>query len=320
MSELPPSLRALAWELPHTFLGLDEQAARFQDARAVILPVPYESTTSYGGGAREGPRAILEASRYVELYDQELDREPWTPGIATLPPLELSRAGPEAAFAELSAAYRALLDAAPGRFVVALGGEHGITAEPVLAWADRLEAEGRRLSVLQLDAHADLRPSYEGTAHSHASVMHRVAERVDIVAVGVRAITAEEKSLVDARDSVRVFFADHIHDGDGWIDDAVDALGPDVYVTLDVDGFDPSLVPATGTPEPGGMGWYPVLKLLRRVCERRRVHAADIVELAPIPGVRAPDFLVAKLLYKLIAYRLWLPPEPAAGGSRSGRG
>jgi agmatinase len=301
---LPDALRALPWELPHTFLGLDERASRFADAAAVILPVPYESTTSYGGGTREGPRAILEASRYLELYDQELDREPWTPGIATLPPLELSRGGPEAACAELAKAYRALLDAAGDRFVVVLGGEHSITAEPVLAWADRLEAQGRRLSVLQLDAHTDLRPAYEGTAHSHASVMHRVAGRVDIVAVGVRALTSEEKALADGRDDIRVFFADDIHDREDWIDEAVDALGPDVYVTLDVDGFDPALVPATGTPEPGGLSWYPVLKLLRRVCERRTVHAADIVELAPIPGLHAPNFLAAKLVYKLIAYRL----------------
>jgi agmatinase len=135
--------------------------------------------------------------------------------------------------------------------------------------------------------------------------MHRVSEHADIVAVGIRALTSDEKALADARDDIRVFFADDIHDGEGWIDEAVDALGPDVYITLDVDGFDPSLMPATGTPEPGGLGWYPVLKLLRRVCERRTVHAADIVELAPIPGMHAPDFLVAKLLYKLMSYRIW---------------
>ncbi len=309
MSDLPASLRALPWELPRSFLGLDERATRFEDARAVILPVPYESTTSYGGGAREGPRAIVEASRYIEMYDQELDDEPWRPGIATLPPLELSRAGPEAACAELATAYRTLLDAARGKFVVALGGEHSITAEPVLAQAERLAADGRRLSVLQLDAHTDLRPSYEGTAHSHASVMHRVVDAVDIVAVGIRALTTEERALVDARDSVRAFFADDMHARDDWIEEAVEALGPDVYITLDVDAFDPSLVPSTGTPEPGGLGWYPVLALLRAVCEQRRVHAADIVELAPIPGLRAPDFLVAKLLYKLIAYRLRFGPH-----------
>ncbi|MEN8375051.1 MAG: agmatinase [Gemmatimonadota bacterium] len=309
MPDPPDSLRALPWELPHTFLGLDEDASRFADARAVILPVPYESTTSYGGGAKAGPRAILDASRYLELYDQELDREPWTPGIATLPPLELSRAGPEAACAELAAAYRALLEEADGKFVVALGGEHSITAEPVLAWADRLEADGRRLSVLQLDAHTDLRPAYEGTAYSHASVMHRVADRVGIVAVGVRALTSDEKRFADQRDGVRIFFADDIHADDGWVEEAVDALGPDVYITLDVDGFDPALMPSTGTPEPGGLGWYPVLELLRRVCETRRVHAADIVELAPVQGLHAPDVLAAKLLYKLIAYRLWMSSD-----------
>lgn len=300
---LPERLRALNWELPRNFLGLDEATSDFDAARAVILPVPYEATTSYGAGTADGPSAIIEASRYIELYDQELDSEPYVAGIATLPELHLTGAGPEEAVRELRLAYDALLASGPDRFVVALGGEHSISSAPVLAWADRLAAAGRRLSVLQFDAHTDLRPEYEGSRYSHAAVMHRAHEQVDIVAVGIRALTREEMELARGSDRIHLFLADDIHDGDAWMDRVMDRLGPDVYITFDVDAFDPSLVPSTGTPEPGGLQWYPVLKLLRRVFRERTVHSADVVELAPIPGFHAPDFLVAKLVYKLIAYR-----------------
>ena len=297
---LPAELARLAWELPHNFLGLDEASSDFATAKAVILPVPYESTTSYGGGTAHGPRGILEASRYIELYDQELDGEPWEVGIATLPSLSLTRAGAEAAIAELRQAYDAILDQGD-RFVIMLGGEHSITSAPVLAWADRLE---ERVSVLQIDAHTDLRPEYEGSEYSHASVMARVMDRVDIVAVGIRAMTRAEREVARARpDNIRIFFADDIHSGDSWIDAVLAALGDTVYLTFDVDGLDPSLVPSTGTPEPGGLTWYPVMKLLRRVFREKRVVAADVVELAPNPANPAPDFLVARLVYKLIGYR-----------------
>lgn len=302
--DVPEPLRDLSWELPHTFMGLDEAASDFTRARSVILPVPYESTTSYGGGTGRGPRAILDASRYIELYDQELDGEPWESGIATLPQLELTGAGAAEAMAELRDAYDRLLSVADDRFVVLLGGEHSLSGPPIAAWIDRLRAQGERLSVLQVDAHTDLRPEYGGTPHSHAAVMHRVHDDVEsLVAVGIRAVTSDEAGLVRSRDNLHVFYADDIHDSDDWIDDAVDRLGEHVYITFDVDGFDPSLVPSTGTPEPGGLQWYPVLELLRRVFEKKRVLAADIVELAPIPGLHAPDFLVAKLLYKMIGYR-----------------
>jgi agmatinase len=269
----------------------------------VILPVPYEATTSFGGGTGNGPAAIIDASRYIELYDQELDNEPADAGITTLPSLMLTGAGPQQALTELREAYDRVLDAAPGRFVIMLGGEHSISSAPILAWADRLQEQGKRLSVLQFDAHTDLRPEYEGSPYSHASVMSRTQDRVEIVAVGIRAITSDEMRLVRKSDNVHVFLADDIHTGDEWMNDVMSRLGDDVYITFDVDGFDPALVPSTGTPEPGGLQWYPVLKLLRRVFAERTVHAVDIVELAPIPGMSAPDFLVAKLAYKMIGYR-----------------
>jgi agmatinase len=299
---VPEALRGLDWELPHTFLGLDEEKGGFEAAGAVILPVPYEATTSFGGGTGNGPSAILEASRYIELYDQELDAEPYAAGIATLPSLSLTGSGPKEALEELRQAYDTLLAAGPGKLVVMLGGEHSISSAPILAWADRLEAQGRRLSVLQVDAHTDLRPAYEGSAYSHASVMARVQDRVELVAVGIRALTADEMKVVRKSDHIHVFLADDIHTGEQWHDDVLARLGEDVYISFDVDAFDPALVPATGTPEPGGLQWYPVLRLLRRVFAERRVCGVDVVELAPIPGLAAPDFLVAKLVYKMISY------------------
>jgi agmatinase len=324
---VPPALQQLHWELPHNFLGLDEDASAFESARAVILPVPYEATTSYGGGTRAGPGAIIESSRYIELYDQELDCEPYDVGICTLPSVELSGAGPEIAMKELRDAYDALRQAAPDKFIITLGGEHSISSAPILSWVDawaaaapplpefgdvvkpggkRIDAgdvKPRRLTVLQFDAHTDLRTEYEGSAFSHASVMFRVIDRVDLVSVGIRALTREERELSRAQNNIHLFLADDIHTGESWMDDVMSKLGPDIYISFDVDCFDPSLVPSTGTPEPGGLQWYPVLKLLKRVFKERMVHAVDIVELAPLPGLIAPDFLVSKLVYKMIGYK-----------------
>lgn len=283
---------------PDNFLGLPPHEAAFDAADVIVQPVPYEATVSYGTGTGAGPRAVLAASRYVELYDHELDSEPYRIGVHTLPALELPKASPEAALRELRRAYDRLADT--GKFLIVLGGEHALSGPLIEAWADRL-GDGR-LSVLQLDAHADLREEWEGTSLSHACVMHRVHRRVNLVPVGIRAIDAEERALM-RRAKIPTIFAQEL-DADGrWIDRAMEALGPEVYVTIDVDYFDPSLVPSTGTPEPGGGAWYPTLALLRRAFTERHVVAADVVEHAPIPGLRAPDFLVAKLLYKLVGFR-----------------
>ena len=282
-------------------MGLEERAD-WDDARVVVMPVPYEATVSYQGGTRGGPAAIIDASRFIELYDQELDAEPADVGIVTLPALHLTGAGPEAAVRELRDAYDSVLDEAGDRLVIMLGGEHSITSAPVLAHAERARARGERLSVLQLDAHSDLRAEYEGSPYSHASVMARCVDDVDIVAIGIRALTSEERRLIRDRDSITTIFAEEMWETDAWIDRAVDALGDTVYITFDVDYFDPSIVPATGTPEPGGAGWYPTLKLLRRVFAERKVVGVDVVELAPMPGNAAPDFTVAKLVYKMIGY------------------
>ena len=302
--EIPDSLQALSWELPRNFLGLEGDAATWRDAGVVILPIPYESTVSYQGGTKLGPDAVIQASRFIELYDQELDDEPGPRiGVCTLPALHLTSAGPEAAIRELRAAMDAILAEAGGRLVIGLGGEHSITSAQVLAHADRL-GEGRRLTVLQFDAHGDLRPEYEGSPYSHAAVMARCIDAADLVQVGIRAITSEERALMRAREgSITTVFAEEMWDGEAWIGRAFDALGDDVFITFDVDYFDPSLMPATGTPEPGGPAWYPTLKLLRRVFEEKNVVGVDVVELAPIGGNAAPDFVAAKLIYKMIGYR-----------------
>lgn len=289
-------LDKLPWAPGENFLGLPEEHARFEDVGVVILPVPYEATVSYMGGTRFGPRGLLHASRFVELYDHELDAEPYTIGVHTLPELMLTGAGPGKAMRELRRAFDALLGS--GKFVIMLGGEHSVSGPPILAHADRLERG--KLSVLQLDAHADLRAEYEGTPYSHACVMHTVHERVKLVQVGIRSLTAEERALQRKRRMTVVF--GHELDQPDWEDRVMRALGRDVYITVDVDYFDPAVMPATGTPEPGGGAWNPTIRLLDRVFRERNVVGADVVELAPLPGMVAPDFLAAKLVYKLIGF------------------
>ena len=285
-----------SWEDPYNFLGLGEEWAALDRARVALLPVPYEATTSYMGGACHGPEAILAASRHVELYDHELDCEPYRAGIHTYATVDLTAGGPEAALQQLRDAYSEAAER--GQFVIVLGGEHTITQVPVLYWADRLDDD---LSVLQFDAHADLRDSFHGTRWSHACVMRRVVERVKPVGVGVRAIDAVERKLIGELGLTMVYGEELGREG--WVDRALGALSSEnVYISFDVDFFDPAFVPSTGTPEPGGGTWEQAMSLLRRVFAEKNVVAADVVELAPIPGLVAPDFLVAKLVYKMIGY------------------
>lgn len=291
------------WLPPQNFLGLPPELCDPGTARSAVLPIPYEATTSYGAGTRRGPSAILEASTQVEFYDPELDAEPCRTGIHTYPALDLPAGDSRQALAMLRAVYGDLVRDAlrTGRFLVGLGGEHGLTYPLVAAWHEAL-GRGAGLHVLQLDAHADLRNEYQGNRFSHACVMRRVVEEgVPVVAAGVRSISVEERDVIRER-SLTVVFG-HELGARGWVDRVLHALGPQVYLSIDVDFFDPSLMPATGTPQPGGASWAQALELLRRVFAERRVVAADVVELAPVPGLHAPDFAVAKLVYKLIGYR-----------------
>ncbi len=299
-SSHPPQWDQFEWEASRRFLGIDEDAARFGSAAVVVLPVPYEATTSYGRGTGGGPAAILEASRYVETYDQEIDAEPFLAGVHTLSGLDLTKASPEAAMVQLERTYTRLLEACGDRFILMLGGEHSISAPAIRAVA---RARGERIQVLQFDAHADLRFEYEGSPASHACAMAQVLDHADVLGVGIRALSAEEAELARTDDRVQLVFADEMWETDAWIERVMSRLGDPVYITFDVDYFDGSLMPSTGTPEPGGGDWYRTLRLLRRVFEERTVLGADIVELAPRAGSVAADFLVAKLAYKFMAYR-----------------
>lgn len=300
---LPEGLDALPWELPRVFLGLDGEGATPGGAGTWILPVPYEATTSWTSGTRAGPRAIIDASRHVELFDHELDHDASGEGVYTFPALELVRGDAARAMAELEDACGRVLDAAAGRRVLMIGGEHSVSAPAIRAHARRSR---ERISVLQFDAHLDLRESLDGSALSHACAMMRVIGDVDLVTVGARGISAEEWRFAQRSDNVAIITAEEMAgapmESRDWMDRALEALRDPVYITFDVDYFDPSLVPSTGTPEPGGGHWHPTLTFLRRVFGERRVVGVDVVEHAPIPGFTAPDFLVAKLIHRMIGY------------------
>lgn len=294
---MTPALRYHA-QPPFTFCGLDQDDASFDRAKAVVLPVPFERTTSYMPGTKNGPREILAASSQVELYDEELGLEVADVGIHTMPGMESPFPSTDEAFAEMRRV--AAWIAGAGKYFVALGGEHALTAPLVAGVADVHPG----LSVLQVDAHADLRESYLGDRNSHASAMRRVLEVAPAVQVGIRNLSAPEAAAIPGLNT-RVFYDWNMRQDPHWVERAVDALGEKVYVTIDVDGLDPAIMPATGTPEPGGLSWRELLQLLRLVTARKTVVAADVVELSPIPGFVAPNFLAARLVYKLIGYRFF---------------
>jgi agmatinase len=286
---------------PLVFGGALPRPATFADATAVILPIPVDRTTSYVPGTRNGPREILQASSHMELWDEEIGRDIHSVGIFTLPEMELP-------FGELVPLMREIERVAGeilsrDKFLVSLGGEHSITPPLVAASAARFPG----VSVLQIDAHADLRDSYMGTPHNHACAMRRSLAYARITQVGIRSLSGEEAEVLPSL-ATSIFYDHSMRRDPRWIDRVVDTLAPQVYITIDVDGLDPAIMPATGTPEPGGLSWYETLALLRATIERRTVVACDVVELSPIPGLLAPNFLCAKLVYKILNYRFGLTP------------
>jgi agmatinase len=279
----------------NTFGGLPTEYTDLAKSKVVILPVPFDKTTSYQHGSDAGPAALIEASRSLELYDVETEKEVYEVGIHTAAPVKAESSATMLETTERRVAEFLKQD----KFVVTLGGEHSISAAPIRACAQHFG----KISVLQFDAHGDLQPAYEGNPLSHASVMARVREIPNVtrsVAVGIRSLGPDELPLLDRQ---ATFFAHTIHIDNAWMDRAIELLSPKVYITFDLDVFDSSVMPSTGTPEPGGMAWYQALTLLRRVCAEREVIGCDIVELLPNPQNIAPDFLAAKLLYKILSYR-----------------
>ncbi len=264
-----------------------------EQSRIILVPVPYDGTSTWGKGADKGPDAILRASEHLEGYDIETATEVYRQGIFTDLPV-IGPSSPEHMVQAVRTRVGQWLDRR--RFVGVLGGEHSVSIGAVSAHADRFPD----MTVLQLDAHSDLRDTYKESPYNHACVMARVRERCRAVQVGIRSMDIEERKRYGVDD---IFFADDICRRRGWIEEVVRRLGRQVYVTVDVDVFDSSVMPSTGTPEPGGLLWYDVMDLLGAVCRDREVVGFDVVELCPREGLHAPDFLAAKLIYKLLSYR-----------------
>lgn len=282
--------------VPQNFLGLPDRLCDYATARYAVLPIPYDATTSYRTGTRNGPAAIIAASQQVEWYDPELGREFVKPGIATLEPIEPEAAGPHVMHETVFKAARKVVR--DGKVLIGLGGEHSVTSGLLRA----VMTKHKQVSVLQIDAHADLRDEYHGTGYSHACVMHRALDLgAGVVGVGIRSMSAPEAKLVGSGCVTHVT-ADDCFATNDWLDRAIAALGQNVYVTIDIDGFDPAYAPGTGTPVPGGLTWGHVTALLKRVAKQRTVVAADCVEVAPLPEQNVTEFLAASLICKLIAY------------------
>ncbi len=276
---------------PLTFCGLPSNGSDYANASVVILPIPFDKTSTWLKGADKGPAAIIEASQYLEFYDIETGSEVLKKGVFTAGPVRSASSAALIQKTDLVVA-RYLKD---GKLVVALGGEHSVSIGVIRCYARHY----KDLSVLHLDAHADTRDSYEGSPYNHACVIARARESVsNIVSVGIRSMDGSERTSIDIK---RTFFAHRIHNSVRWIDDAVRLLTGDVYITIDLDVFDPGIMPSTGTPEPGGLGWYQVMKLLSSVARSKRIVGFDVVELCPSYS-RAPDFLAAKLIYTLLSY------------------
>jgi len=275
------------------FGDLPEEYSTLKNARVVVIPVPYDRTSTWIKGADKGPAAIIEASAHMELYDIETDSEVYKKGIFTAKPVD-GQQFPEDMIQMVTEQIQQYHQ--NDKFVVVLGGEHSVSLGPVREHT----ANNTDLTVLQLDAHSDLRDEYEDSRYNHACVMARITELCPIMQVGIRSMDSSEKNALDTN---RVIFAGEIFTNKNWIEKVLSKLSQNVYVTIDLDVFDPSIMPSTGTPEPGGILWYDTLGLLRTVFENRNVVGFDVVELCPDERNKAPDFLAAKLIYKLLSYK-----------------
>ena len=273
--------------------GLDNEFTSYKDAKIVVLPVPYDGTSTWLKGADKGPDAILEASANMELYDIETDSEVYTQGIATLDPVTES-SSPEAMSDAVEMQVDTLLK--DTKFPGLLGGEHSVSIGSIRAFAKHYED----FSVLQLDAHSDMRDSYEGSDHNHACIMARAKEMASVAQVGIRSSCIEEKHNIDPD---RIFYAHEIKESSNWMYDVSEKLSDNVYVTIDLDVFDPAYMPSTGTPEPDGLTYREVMNFLKLINERHNIIGLDVVELCPNETNKAPDFLASKLIYQILSMK-----------------
>ena len=278
--------------------GVDFGYVDFEKARVVVIPAPYEGTVTYRRGTKSGPSAIFEASHNMELFDEELNTETHKVGIHTVPPLDIADLSPEAMIDVVYKSEKEVLKS--GKLPVLIGGEHAVSIGAVRA-AGEVCGE---ISVLQLDAHHDLRDEYNGSKNNHACVGRRIHELAPLVQLGVRSISKEEKEFLSrgANNGIKNVSAYDILSDSLWDKKTIDFLKEKVYITIDLDVLDPSIMPAVGTPEPGGLGWYLLLDILKLVAQQREIVGFDVVELTPLEGNIAPDFLTSKLIYRLIGY------------------
>jgi agmatinase len=277
----------------YRFGDLQIAFANKERSRIVLVPVPYDATSTWMRGSARGPEAILSASRHLELYDTETGGEVYRRGIFTDEPLKV----PDSAEVMVRRVEKTVYEwISRGKYVVTLGGEHSVSIGAVAAHFKKYPG----MSVLQLDAHSDLRQEFQGSGYNHACTMARIREFCPVTQVGIRSMDREEKINMDL---ARVFFQEKIIHQKNWMNKTVDTLSDQVYLTLDLDVLDPAIMPSTGTPEPGGMDWYTLLALVRKVVEKKELIGFDIVELCPSKQNRAPDFLAAKLIYKILGYR-----------------
>jgi agmatinase len=302
------------YQSPWNFLALPDTLSTPNRARAWILSVPYDSTTCYGGGTRNGPAAIIAASRQVERYDREFRQEPVTRfGIHTLPPLRVVHTSPSAMEERVARAVAEALRGSPAPDILAvLGGEHSISAGVVRGL---VKARPRlNLVTVHIDAHADLAVEYDGSAYSHACTAWRIQDICPIFQVGIRSLSAAEDAFLRRSSRVRTVFGEDAKPGGAWLKDLARFVkGKDVYLTIDADGLDPSIMPAVGTPEPGGLSWETTLDVVRTICRSARsLPLFDLVELSPIAGMAAPDFLCARLVYKILSLALMDERKPHA--------
>ena len=277
---------------PDNFGGLPLKLSNYKNSSIVILPVPFDKTSTWIKGSSKGPQAIINASQNMELYDIETGSEVYTIGIHTA--VEISGLKPETMVNNVYKKTKKLM--ADNKFTVVIGGEHTVSLGSIKAHAEHFD----NVSILHLDAHSDMRDTYEGTRYSHACVMARAREMTDkIVSVGIRSMDSSELNTINNKN---VFYASQIRKSTTWMNSVTNKLSDNVYITIDLDVFDPSIMPSTGTPEPGGLGWYEVIDLLENVSKKKNIVGFDVVELCPSDNV-APDFLAAKLIYKLLSLR-----------------
>lgn len=272
---------------------LPEKYSTLGSSKIVILPVPFDATSTWGKGADRGPEAIIEASNNMEIYDIETDSEVHLLGIHTAEPVAVTDDPDEMVQSVYKEVKKHLKK---NKFVVTLGGEHSISIGAIKAHAELFED----LTIVQIDAHADLRDDYMGSKNNHACVMARAKELAPVVQIGIRSMSVEESYGVEQG---RIFYARDINDNETWKYDMLSILTNNVYITFDLDALDPSIMPSTGTPEPGGLLWYQAIEILRRISERSNIVGFDVTELAPSPNTKAPDFLASKLIYKLLTYK-----------------